>query len=460
METAELPTATLTSTGLTEASPIPPYPGWDRLEAAERQRFWKMMTDALAAQVKFRYDLAGPLYEAVLTRLPLTFDAVHMLGVVRMMEGRLDAAGPLLMRARSLAPGDPAVTRNLEMLEQRQGERKALQSASALVARDMLRLLGGSAATGLPPDDPFAPPAPASGMKFHVVVPGNAHDAGANATGAALARSLGGIAELWSGPGGDPVVAAACSARILGEAPATQPRGGKLALFGSGRQALQWLPAAADSFDSIVVGLDAHDPLGCVELLGRLGPEIATRVRFVARSAAVLEDFGLPGVVDTLLFHPPQRRAGTRQRGALPRIGVFIPAVRKDDDAARWEMLEWLREQAVFLRVLYPGRLPSPHIANTREHLIGLATQWSGWADNLDALFYWGAEGSLRQYDRLVFEALALGLPVVADGFGDFGAVLATRDDCPQFFDLAAAKRAMHRLVSPVERAGSAAVAS
>jgi hypothetical protein len=426
---------------------MPSYAGWDDLTPPDRRELWQMMTDALAAQRKFRYDLAGPLYEAVLQRAPLTFDAVHMLGVVRIMESRYEAAGVLLNRARSLAPGDVSVVQNLRMLDQRQKERRALQSVGALVARDMLRMFGASGATADTSDDAFAPPAPDAGAKFHVVIPGNAVNAGANATGVALARRLGTAGVLWSGAAGDATIAASCRAHVLGEDGATQPSGGKLALFGIGRRVSNWLPAVAVSFDSIVVGLDAHDPVSCVELLGQLAPRIAARVRFVARSAAVLEDFGLPGSVDPMLFDEPQRGGRAQLSGRVPRIGVFIPAVRNREDEARWNMLEWLREQPAFLRVLYPGRLPSLHLANTGEHLIGLATQWTGWADSLDALFYWGAEGSMRQYDRLVFEAAAADLPVVADGFGDFGATLATRGDCAQFFDLASAKSAMESLI-------------
>jgi hypothetical protein len=457
---AETTPAPGTSGESTADSPVPSYVGWDSLTAGERQELWQMMTDALAAQRKFRYDLAGPLYEAVLERAPLTFDAVHMLGVVRIMEGHYEAAVTLLKRARSLAPGDVSVVQNLGMLEQRQKERRALQSASVVVARDMLRLFGASRATAFTSDDLFAPPAPDAGGKFHIAIPGNAISAGANATGVALARRMATAGVLWSGPGGDAAITAACGARVLGEDRAMRPSGGKLALFGLDQRALKWLPAAAPSFDSIVVGLDAHDPVSCVELLGRLAPEVVARVRFVARSAAVLEDFGLAGDVDPMLFDEPQRRKRPLQPARLPRIGVFIPAVRGYQDAARWNMLEWLREQPAFLRVLYAGRLPSPHLANTDEHLIGLATQWTGWADSLDALFYWGAEGSMRQYDRLVFEAAAADLPVVADGFGDFGALLAARGDCAQFFDLASAKSAMESLVLRDRAANVAEIAS
>src|SRR5829696_9238582 len=85
---------------------IPQYVGWEALEAAERAALWDKMLHALAAQRDFRFDLAGPLYEEVLARAPLTFDALHMLGAVRLMQGDYDVSESLLTRARELAPDD------------------------------------------------------------------------------------------------------------------------------------------------------------------------------------------------------------------------------------------------------------------------------------------------------------------------------------------------------------------
>jgi hypothetical protein len=75
----------------------------------------------------------------------------------------------------------------------------------------------------------------------------------------------------------------------------------------------------------------------------------------------------------------------------------------------------------------------------------------------------------MRQYDRLVFDALEAGLSVIADGFGDFGAALdAARDSTAfdgagerlrmQFFDSVGARAAVAQLlearaIAPVEEA-------
>jgi hypothetical protein len=435
------------------------YMGWDVFTPDERAQLWQMMLKALDAHRQFRLDLARPLYEEVVARAPLTFDAVHMLGVVRLMEGDLDEAESLLTRARELAPDVPSIQHNLRMLAHRRQEHEGLYSVRTIVATDMLRLFGAAGGCVSPAaGDPFAPAA--TGAPYHIVVPGDAANAGSNRTGFALAQRLGGAATLWSGLDGDVALAAAAAARLLGEERTMQPAGGTLALFGLNVRTLAWLPEVAATFDAIVIALDAHDPAACVDLLGRLPPEVLGRVRFVARCAALLDDLGLPGAVDAMLFDTRRRRHRRARVGARPRIGVFMPALGDFEDVARWRMLEWLRERRAFLRVLYAGRLPSPHLPDADEHLVGLATHWEGWHDDLDALFFWGAEGRMRQYDRLVFEAVAAGLPVVADGFGDFGAALAARANCAQFFDPATACSALEALFAQLAAAEATEVAA
>jgi hypothetical protein len=362
------------------------------------------------------------------------------------MEGELDLAESLLTRARELAPDVPSIRHNLQLLAQRRQEHEGLYSVRAIVATDMLRLFGATGALR-PPDahDPFA--VTASDAPYHIVVPGDPRNAGSNQTGIALARRLGGVATLWCGPKADVAFASVASARLLGEERALQPAGGTLVLFGLSARALSWLPEAATSFGAIVVALDAHDPVACVDLLGALPPDIVGRVRFVARAATVLDELGLPGFVDAMLFDARPRRHRPNRANPRSRIGVFIPALHDREDSERWRMLEWLRDQRSFLRVLYAGRLPNPHLPHVDEHLVGLATHWDGWQDDLDALFFWGAEGHMRQYDRLVFEAVAAGMPVVADAFGDFGAALAARADCAQFVDPDSARNAMDALL-------------
>ena len=270
-------------------------------------------------------------------------------------------------------------------------------------------------------------------------------------TGIALVRELrgGARARLWSDPRGTMPMTRVPEATEIDVAESRVPAAGTLAIFGLNARTLAWLPGAAANFESIVVALDAHDPEACVSLFDRLPEPALRRIRLVARCPELLADLGLPGAVDPMVFGAVRATlARPRRRAARARIGVFIPAIREREDKLRWEMVEWLRMQGAFLRLLYPGTLPSRHIENEDEHLVSLVTEWDAWWHDLEALVYWGAEGRMRQYDRLVFEAMAADLVVVAGGYGDYAARLAQRPDCALFFDPAAAHDAIERILA------------
>jgi hypothetical protein len=292
---------------------------------------------------------------------------------------------------------------------------------------------------------------------FHIIVPGDVQNAGANRNGVALMQQLAltrADVALWSEPSLELPMADVPNAVEIDPDRERMPRGGTIAVFGINARTLSWLPDAADSFDAIVVGLDAHDPMTYVDLIDRIPAPALARLRVVARSPELLADLGLPGAVDSMEFsavaaHPARARPVTARR----RIGVFIPPLRSRADKLRWDMLQWLRAQSLFLRLMYPGRLPSRHIEDDQEHLISLVTDWQDWWCGLDGLFFWGAEGRMRQFDRLVFEAAAAGLSIVADGYGDYGAALAGNSRCHLFFDVDEARRAMDAMIAAPGRA-------
>jgi len=426
-------------------APAPAYHGWERFDEGERQALWAKMLEALDAQRQQRMHVAARLYEEVIAKAPATFDAVHMLGAVRLVEGDYDTAEALLLRARELSPEDPSVRHNLKLLADKRGEHRGLHSVQSIVAADMLRLFAARGWLAGPEgdEDPFA--SGEGALTSHVVIPGTIVAAGANRTGALLDRRLGPGATLWANPNADPRLAAQLGARTIGEA-GQRPMGGRVFVFGLDRHALDWLPDAAATFDRIVIALDVHDAATCFELVERLPGAALARLRIVARSAGVLDESGVPGVVHPMLFDDRRPARTVRGDGRL-RLGVFLPALREPEDVARWDLLEWLRREDAYLRVLYPGRLPSRHNANDAEDLVGLATEWEGWDEGLDALFYWGGEGHWRQYDRLVFEAAAAGLVVAADGLGDYGALFAEHADWVPFFDAAGARLALASLM-------------
>ena len=444
--------------GCLEAAPpavpvVPRYAGWEALRAEERAALWQKMQTALGAQKEGQLAMARGLYEEVVARAPYTGDAIHMLGVVHLQEGDLETAEALLRRALDLMPQVEAIRQNLQLLKQRKRDIEGIYSLRAIVAVDMLRLFG---ATGrLPPVNAGEGFLGSGSGTVHVVVPGDVLNGGANQDGVALVRQLAAVraTSLWIDPQDRIPRAEVPGAVEIDVAGGVLPRDGTLAVFGINPRTLGWLADAAPGFESIVIALDVHDPEICVDVFDRLPPAVIARVRLVARSAAMLADLGVPGAVDPMVFGAVTGlpRAGERS-GKRPRIAVFIPPVRGREDKARWEMLDWLRGQRAFLRVLYPGRLPSPHIANDDEHLAGIVGEWDGWWQGLDGLFFWGAEGRMRQYDRLVFEALDAGLAVVADGFGDYAPLVVAGCDGALFFDAQTARRlCADRLTGPLD---------
>jgi len=88
------------------------YPGWDRIDAAERTRLLALMQRALAAQTAGELDAARELYEQVVACAPQTFDALHMLGVVLYQQGRLADALVNIRRALELTDWRNAAMRS------------------------------------------------------------------------------------------------------------------------------------------------------------------------------------------------------------------------------------------------------------------------------------------------------------------------------------------------------------
>jgi hypothetical protein len=452
------PAASGSIAGVAPPRTLAPYPGWDRFAPDEQASLWRAMQEALAAQKAGQLDIASDLYAQVVARAPLTFDALHMLGVVRFQQGDLDDAESLLRRASDLMPGFEAIRHNLRLLQQRKREQEGLYSATAIIAYDMLRLFGATRPVPATASRPgFPNPSQAGGTgTIHIVIPGDVFNAAANRNGVTLLQRLAATTSnltLWCDPTGELPTAGVPDAVQIEPGLGRTPQGGTVALFGINARSLTWLPDMARSFDAIVVGLDAHDPMTYVELIDRIPPAALERVQLVARTPELLADLGLPGTVDSMVFDAVAARPRPAASATRPRIGVFIPPLRGREDKARWEMLEWLRSQALFLRLMYPGRLPSRHIEDQEEHLISLVTDWQDWWQDLDGLFFWGAEGRMRQFDRIVFEGAGAGLAIVADGFGDYGAALPADSRCHLFFEVGEARRAVGAMLAALGRA-------
>ena len=227
---------------------IPFYLGWEAFTRDEKAALWATMQRALAAQKLGQLDTARRLYEEVVARAPITFDAVHMLGVVRMQQGDLDAAEAMLTRALDLMPGVEMIRHNLATLQHRKREHQGLYSASTIVAVDMLRLFGARALLAAPDPATDFLPAGAANAPVHIVVPGDVLNAASNRSGVALRDALraAGRVSLWSDPSDGVPMATLAETGSIDVAGDALPRGGTLAIFGINTRTLAWLPAVAE----------------------------------------------------------------------------------------------------------------------------------------------------------------------------------------------------------------------
>lgn len=398
------------------------------------------MEAALREQRSRNLDRARELYTEVLSQAPDTFDALHMLGVIEMEMGDFARAEELIQASLRLAPTAQAQD-NLGVLYQRWRAREGMYSLRTIQLVDAIGVFSGSMPrfgqgreANAPVEEFFA-----SGGALHIVVPGDVLNAASNHLGLRLLgdqQKAGRSAKLWCNGTAPAAPQFARTASAIDAGERSYPVDGCVAIAGLNPAMLEWLPLAAEHLETIFVLFDARDPQPLCALLGQLPLAALGKLRFVARSKEILDDFGLEGIVDPHLLAKPLRAGTSRRPSAKPRIGVFLMPLGGRDDLPRWDLLAWLRSQEIFIRLLYPRPLPSPHLPNDEEHLISLVSDWSdAWGEDLDALVYWGAEQRAHQFDSLLVEARAQGLPIVADhaaetaGLGEFDEVFFTAEE-------------------------------
>ena len=90
---------------------------WAALSDAEQDRLGALMETALKHQVDERARDAERAYRAVLEQAPLTHDALHMLGVVRLGLGDFTDAERLLRAAMALRAPYPAIEKNWSLVQ-------------------------------------------------------------------------------------------------------------------------------------------------------------------------------------------------------------------------------------------------------------------------------------------------------------------------------------------------------
>ncbi|CAG0982660.1 hypothetical protein BURK2_01935 [Burkholderiales bacterium] len=407
------------------------------------------MEAALQEQRTRNLERARELYGEVLVHAPETYDALHMLGVIEMELGDYARAEELIQASIGLMP-TPEARINLSIVRQRRRSREGMYAVRSIQMVDAI----GVFAARLPRSTEVDGVADARGAFFgnegilHFVVPGDVFNAASNRLGVKLFQehtTKGRSVKLWRTSVDPALPALAAPAATIDPSAGVFPDEGCVVIAGPNPAMLEWLPANADRLDVIGLLLDVREPQPLCTLLGQMPRTALAKLRFAARSQEVLSDLGLAGIADPDLLTEPRPGKHARRFSAKPRIGVFLMPLGGRNDLPRWDLLAWLRTQNVFIRLLYPRPLPSPHLANEDEHLVSLVTDWQdNWCTDLDALVYWGAEQRAHQFDTLLVEARAQGLPIVTD----FGAETAgLGEDEEIFFSPQEAKACLTRLL-------------
>ena len=331
---------------------------WNAVGEDDSDRLGAMMERALAEQLAERAREAERLYRAVLEEAPLTHDALHMLGVIRLGLGDFTDAERLIKRAMSLRPEYPAIAKNWALV------RNAIEARDRrgveIVSEHALPLLFASLATG----DGRERPAKVSleaGRNMHIVGP--ALDVAGD--GAWLMQRL---QALLPGPDRRFWNAVPCvneggtwqalDAKVIDTAFGRYPRDGLVVLAGVDCDTDAWL---RETIDRVLIFMQPAAPSRYLERLRRIAADGARSLTLVFDSNAKARRFGgdhriLPPPIDAHAY-PPVTAGRTRSRSAIVTIvtvGQDRRRVAVADDA---EHLLALAKSAGRLELVDPGPL-------------------------------------------------------------------------------------------------------
>ena len=354
------------------------------------------MHQALDAQVNGSAAQAATLYEAVLAVAPLTFDALHMLGALKIVSNDFDAAEALILRAIKAAGDDAPFAHNLQLC--RDNRRKSLHSGQLHAAAETLLTevaVDHRWATGSASVTEVLRQLKLPQVQWWAVA--DAFSAGSWIVTRASIAALASEYVVECRLGANAILsrddAALTHVQRLSSAPFLR------VLFGVADIAIDLSAERMPAHTLAIIDRDVSpDAMDIVLLLCAYGhpftlfattPFLAAKFNCSLLNLELLEQS--PAMLSTSEWAPHRR------------MGAFIPDADSLTAAARWRLLTGLRKRFPQIDLIYPRPLPAEHLATTGEHLISvldpaLPAKGAAW----QAFLYWGGSGKWRQFDVLL----------------------------------------------------------
>jgi hypothetical protein len=374
------------------------------------------MLAALDHQKWGRFSDAEILYREVLGVAPETFDALHMLGTVRLMLDDFDEAESLISRAIKIAGPIPDFVHNLRLCQDRRISvglsRRSMYDTTACLLREIVCAHQGDAESLHIGEL----------VRMHevgsatLVYQANALNAGSWLRAVQVKNSLSLLVALRT-----------IGVKNTGTPPVSDERAEDVEVTAKVRgKTLRFIIGAQIDFDfdlDVDVDVDTHnvvlmdrdDPEATLDLVHRLRT-IGQRWQLFACDPLLSKRYCCP----LLRFDTAALSFGSastvRER---TRVAVFVPDVDVASARERWRLIEALRSSGLSLDLLYPRPLPAEHMPTAGEHLVSLFDRrLPDLAERWHTLVYWAGSHAATQYRSLI-DGAGVALVLAHVGTGD-----------------------------------------
>lgn len=197
------------------------------------------------------------------------------------------------------------------------------------------------------------------------------------------------------------------------------PRGGTLVIVGCFVAVMPWIEYARP--ERLILVCINSDPDSLQAMLGKLCRPSLPPVELVYVSSRLRDAMGVPGIVcpeimDLETFHPAEQRPD--RPFTIGRLSRDVPEKHHPDDPSLYRMLAW---NGVKIRIMGGTVLRDAMLKLANVELLPAGAEAApDFLRSLDVFFYRTGPSWHEPSGRVVMEALASGLPVVAHVSGGY----------------------------------------